>query len=179
MNCQEFNERLYEYLDEALPTDVESAAREHLQLCEDCRRALGREKVMAQSIESSLNLATARLSVGPELRRRILEAPRARPVTPGIFSLIRELSALKSIRIAGAGAALLVSVWLFVGVQNHRHPAVNSARPVVPNNHREIYVVDVPFHTQTHLLQQQDGNVVDAIASSAAVGRALLSEPIQ
>src|SRR5882757_2476132 len=107
MNCQEFNERLYEYLDEALPTDVEAAAREHLQLCEDCRRALGREKVMAQSIESSLNLATARLSVGPELLRRIVEAPQARPMAPGIVSLIWEWSALKSIRFAGAAAALL------------------------------------------------------------------------
>jgi predicted anti-sigma-YlaC factor YlaD len=179
MNCQEFNERLYEYLDGTLPTDVEAAAREHLQLCEDCRHALSREKVMARSIESSLNLATARLSMGPELRRRIIEAPRARPTARGIVSLIREWFALKSIRIAGAAAAVLAAVLLFVGLQNHRHPAANSPRPVVPNNNREIYVVDVPFHTQTHLLQQQDGNVVDAIASSAAVGHALLSEPIQ
>jgi predicted anti-sigma-YlaC factor YlaD len=179
MNCQEFNERLYEYLDEALPTNVQAAAREHLQLCEDCRRALEREKVMAQSIESSLNLATARLSVGPELRRRIIEAPRARPVAPGIFFLIWQWFALKSIRFAGAAAALLVSILLFVGLYNRPHPAAKSPSPVAPNNNLEICVIDVPFYTETHLLQQQGGHVVDAIASSAAVGHAFLFEPIQ
>ena len=179
MNCQEFNERLYEHLDEALPTNVQAAAREHLQLCEDCRRALEREKVMAQFLDSSLNLATARLSISPELRRRIVETPRVRPVAPGIFSLIWQWFALKSIRFAGAAAALLVAILLFVGLHNHPHPAAKSPSPVAPNNNLEICVIDVPFYTETHLLQQQDGHVLDTISSSAAVGHALLFESTQ
>jgi predicted anti-sigma-YlaC factor YlaD len=179
MNCREFNERLYEYLDEGLPTNVQAAAREHLQLCEDCRRALEREKVMAQSIESSLNLATARLSVGPELRRRIVETRRVSPMAPGIFSLIWQWFALKSIRFAAAAVALLVSIMLFVGLHYHRHPATNSSSPMIPNHNQEICVIDVPFYTETHLLQQQDGHVLDTISSSAAVGHALLFEPIK
>jgi hypothetical protein len=177
MNCHEFNERLYEYLDEALPTNVQLAAWEHVERCENCRRAVEREKVMAQSIERTLQVATARLLISPELRRRIVEAPEAKLVTHGILSLIWQWFGLKSSRFAGAAAALVVLLLLFVGLHNDRHPAANSSPVVVPNDSRAIYVVDVPFQTQSHLLQQHDGYVVDSIASSVAVGHAVFFEP--
>jgi len=172
MNCQEFNEQLYEYLDEALPADVQASAREHLQRCGDCRHVLEREKAMARSLEHSLDLATARLSISPELRRRIVEAPQARPMSPGILPLIRQWFAFKPIRFAGAGVALLAAILLFVALNDRRQPAAKSSSPVPPNNDQAGLVIDVPFQTQTHVLRQQDGTVIDAVTASVAVGHA-------
>lgn len=177
MNCQEFNEQLYEYLDEALPANVQASAREHLQRCEDCRHVLEREKAMAKSIGHSLDIATARLSISPKVRRTILEAPQAGPMSPGILSLIRQRFALRSIRFAGVGAALLASILLFVALNGRRHPVAKSSSPVVSNNDQAGLVIDVPFQTQTHVLRQHDGGVVDEIAPTAAVGHAVLFEP--
>ena len=69
MNCKTFNDLLHEYLDETLDADVQAAAREHLEHCGDCRRALMREESFAKSLRHALDRATADLSVRPETRR--------------------------------------------------------------------------------------------------------------
>jgi len=72
MNCQDFNDSLYDYLDETLGADAQSAARAHLRRCGDCRRVLLEEETVAKSIRQSLDRATADISLGPEFRRDIL-----------------------------------------------------------------------------------------------------------
>ena len=79
MNCQDFSDMLYEYLDDALSDDVRAAAREHLGRCGDCRRALLREKTVAKSIRNSFDRATWGLSIRPGMHRRVLAALESKP----------------------------------------------------------------------------------------------------
>ena len=74
MNCNNFKLVLHEYLDETLRAEVQAAAREHLDQCSDCRRAVRREETFAKSIRHSLERAIAEVSLGPEMRRNILKA---------------------------------------------------------------------------------------------------------
>jgi len=74
MNCQDFQDNLYDYLDETLNAARQAAAREHLRQCENCRHALAREKAVAQAIRHSLEQATAGLSLRPEVGRNVLQA---------------------------------------------------------------------------------------------------------
>lgn len=178
MKCQEFNERLYDYLDEALPGDVQARAREHLSECRDCRRALQREQAVAHSIQQSLGHATARLFISPEGRRRILGAWKSGPVPTHAWSLAWRWFNSKSFRFGGAGAALLGALLLlFLGFRTHRETAASSGSSATVEARQPTWVIDVPIQTQTHVSRQEGVVVIDAIASSVAVGHARLFGP--
>ena len=177
MNCEEFKGRLYEYLDETLAGDVQASVGEHLRQCGGCRRAVLREKAVAQSLRHSLDCATAGLSLRPETLRNVLEAWESKPIPTNGWMHAWQWFISSPIRPVGAGAALLGALLLFFGLQAHRQPAENSASPGIAQTGRDAYVVDVPIQTQTHLFRRQNGTVMDAITPSVAVGHARFPDP--
>src|SRR5689334_16066344 len=92
MNCENFNNRLPEYLDDTLSAAEQAAAREHLQKCGSCQRALAHHEALAESIRLSFTGATQRLSLRPETRLNILNAlerpKRSRPFWETIQALL-------------------------------------------------------------------------------------------
>src|SRR5258706_5754539 len=129
MNCQDFNHRLHEYLDEALSRDDRAAARERLRHCGHCRRALLREKTVAQSVRHSLERATAGLSIRTEVKRRVLEALEAKSAPSNTWLRAWQRFVFVPSRPAGAAAALLVVWLLFLRSHFHRQAGEESGLP--------------------------------------------------
>ena len=50
MNCKQFKNLLYEYLDGDLPADKMINAETHLQRCDICQKALHREKKLCKRL---------------------------------------------------------------------------------------------------------------------------------
>jgi predicted anti-sigma-YlaC factor YlaD len=172
MNCHDFNDRLYEYLDEALSHEDRAAAREHLRQCVDCRRALLREKAVAESIRHSFDRATTGLTVRPETHRKVLEAleSTSAPSSAWLPAWQRWISI--ACRPVGAAAALLAGLVLFLGIQFHRQAGQGSGLQATDRGDCDTCVIDVPIHTQTRIFRRQNSAVVDAIIPNVTIGRA-------
>ena len=74
MNCECFQENLYEYLDDSLPAAERTAAEKHLAQCGRCRAALQRERDLAQSLSASLERAVEPVTLEAVTQRQILQA---------------------------------------------------------------------------------------------------------
>jgi len=172
MNCNSFKVVLHEYLDETLHADVQAAAREHVQQCSDCRRAVLREETFAKSIRHSLDRATAELSLRPEMRRNILKALESKSARPETWLHTCQNFIFTAVRPARASAALLCLLLLFFGVQFYRGTVKNSPPKTSAQASQYSWVIHVPIPAQKYVFQHQNNAVVDAIAVSVAVGHA-------
>jgi hypothetical protein len=81
-----------------------------------------------------------------------------------------------SIRPAGAVAALLGVVLLFVGIQFYRRAAKDATPQTIAQTGHYTCVINVPMQTQTHVFRRQDNTVEDVIVSSTSVGHASFLE---
>ena len=174
MNCETFHDLLHEYLDERLDAEDQAAAREHLRQCDACRRAFRREQALAKSMRQFLDRATAGLSVRLGLRQNVLQALKPAPVAPNNWWSVWQR--FISIRPAGAVAALLGLVLLFVGIQTYRRAAKDAPALTVAQTGQYTCVINVPMRTQTHVFRRQDNTIEDAIVSSTSVGHASFFE---
>ena len=172
MNCNNFKAVLHEYLDETLHAEAQAAAREHLQQCGDCRRAVMREETFANSIRHSLDRATAGLSLRPEMRRNILKASESNSARPNTWLHTSQNFIWTAMRPARASAALLCLLLLFFGVQFYRRTANDSPPTTTAQASQYSWVIHVPIPVQTHVFQHQNNAVVDVMAASVAVGHA-------
>ncbi len=172
MNCNNFQAVLHDYLDETLDAEDQAAAREHLQQCGDCRRAVMREETFANSIRHSLDRATAGLSLRPEMRRNVLKALESEPRQPNAWLHAWRSFISTTVQPARASAALLCLLLLFSGVQFYRRTAKDYPPKTTAQASQYSWVVHVPIPAQTYVFQHQNNAVVDAIAASVAVGHA-------
>jgi predicted anti-sigma-YlaC factor YlaD len=172
MNCQEFQDRLYDYVDDTLGSDVQARVREHLRSCGDCRRALLCERAVAQSISHSLNRATGNLSARPEMLRNVLEAWESRPILSNGWMRAWRWFISNPVQPVSAGAALLAALVLFVGLSAVHQHAADSVSQGVAKPPQITWIIDVPIQTQTHLSRLQNGVVIDAIALGVAIDHA-------
>jgi len=177
MNCQEFSDRLYDYVDGTLRGDALASVREHLHYCGDCRRALLREQAIAQSISHALDRVTSSLSIHPEMLRNVLEAAEFEPIRPNILYRAWQWFILNPIRPVGAGATILAAILLFFGLPTRQQPASVSGSKVVTQTHQNSWVIDVPIPTQIHVFRRQNGTVVDAFIPIVAFGHARFTQP--
>lgn len=163
MNCHEFNESLYDYLDGTLSPESQQAAREHLRSCASCQRALQREEASAQFLNQSLTRATAALSF-----RGIASA---RPVSrrPSLLAAVRLWFSSHAWSTAIVTVVIL-GVALFAFRSSH-HPAAPARAQLNQFAGGSIAVIDVPIQITTHSFRQQDGTVMDALAPTLAYAR--------
>lgn len=68
LDCDEALERVYEFLDGELTTEVEQAIQRHLAVCARCEPKFEHERVFLAFLSERVRLERA----PPELRRRIL-----------------------------------------------------------------------------------------------------------
>lgn len=177
MNCRDFNDRLYDYLDDTLDSDVHARIDEHLRECADCRRALGREKGLAESIKASLEHATVNLSLRPETLPNLLVERTPSPSPAGVFIRAWQWLIACPVRPASAGAVLLAALVLFIGLEARHQPAENSGSQAAIMAEENACVIDVPIQNEVHVFRRQNGTVTDVVTPGVAAGYARFVEP--
>ncbi len=176
MNCENFNDWLPEYLDETLSAAEQAAAREHVQKCGACQRALAQQEAFAKSIRLSFNHETQRLYLRPETRRNILNAQKRPGLPPTAWENIQTFFAVLWRHPTWAGAVLLCLVLLISGSRFHLRSAKHSSPQATVKDDRITYVIDVPIQTQMHVYHRQNNMVVDAVVTEISVIEASFSE---
>jgi mycothiol system anti-sigma-R factor len=68
MTCAEALEKIYEFLDGELTSEVEERIREHLAICRQCHPQFRHEEVFLRFLEKRAQIVSA----PPALRRRIM-----------------------------------------------------------------------------------------------------------
>ena len=164
MNCDEFKENLYEYLEPGSPG--RSGAEEHLQECAACRRLVQEEQAAAAFLGESFERATA----GIVFRRKSAVQMRVRPVRRGVWEWLGEIPG----RPAFAAVAVVLAVLAWCGIHQYRHLA---PRPVTRPAEVTVCVIDVPFQNSAHRFERRNGMVLDVIAPSQAFGYARFVTP--
>jgi anti-sigma factor RsiW len=176
MNCENFNDRLLEYLEGTLSAAEQAAAREHVQQCGACQQALARQEAFAKSIRHSFHLETQRLSLRPETRRNILNALKQPGSSPTAWENVQAFIAVLWRRPAWAGAILLCLVLLTSGGRFYLSSAERSSARGTVREDRMTCVIDVPIQTETRVYRRQNNMVVDAVVTENSVIDASFSE---
>jgi hypothetical protein len=179
MNCENFNDRLPEYLEDTLSTAEQAAAREHVQRCGACRQALAQQEAFAKSIRLSFNRETQRLSLRPEQKRNILNALKQPEFSPTAWEKIQAFFAVLRRHPAWAGTVLLCVVLLICGSRFYLDSAKQSSGQATVKDDRITWVIDVPIETEMHVYRRQNNMVVDAVVTEISVVDASFSENIR
>lgn len=169
MNCAEFNDTLYDYLDEMLDADAQSAAREHLRGCAECRHKLDREQSAARAIRRSLDQATARLCLKSDTLPSLQKALTGRSAAPSPIARIWQWFILSPWVRAG-GAAAVVGALILCSRLISRH---------APTPQTYTQVIDVPIQMQTYFFGKQNNAVLDAAGPSVAIAQASFTENLE
>jgi anti-sigma factor RsiW len=175
MNCEDFNDKLPEFLDGLLSAPEQTATREHLQQCLCCQKSWRHQAVLAKSIRLAFKQETDGLSLNPETRRNILNACNQRePRRKASDGVLAWLAAIWR-RSAWTGAVLfLLLLLIFRGVLYDR-PTTAPALPSATAPPRKLCVIDVPIKTKIHVSRTEKNMMVDAVIPSVMVAQATFS----
>ena len=176
MNCENFNGRLPEYLEDTLSAAEQAAAREHAQKCRSCQQAVAQQEALAKSIRFSLNRETEQLFLRPETRRNVLNAMKRQELPPTAWENIQAFWAILWRHPAWAGTALLCLGLVISGRRFYMDAAKHSFARASTTDDRITYAIDVPIQTETHVYRRQNNMVVDAIVSEISLIDASFSE---
>ncbi len=81
MNCQDFQNELYEYVESTISATERAAAEQHLAGCDACRRAVEKEQKLAGILAARLRQSGETLKLNPEIRYHVLVAARHNPAS--------------------------------------------------------------------------------------------------
>jgi len=179
MNCENFNDRLPEYLEDTLSTADRAAAREHVQKCGACKKALAQQEALAKSIQLSFDRETQRLSLRPETKRNILNALNRSEIPPTAWERIQAYLAVLWRHPAWAGTVLLCVVLLISGRRFYLDSARHYSAQATVDHNRITYDIDIPIQTEMHVFLRQNNMVVDAIVTESSVIDASFSENLR
>jgi len=115
MNCQDFQEQLFEYLDGTLPTGTHQDIDQHLAACLTCRQALAKHRQLARTLTDQLCRSVESVTLDAAVRCRILAAlpTRAAPADSEKFlaHLWRPLAWAVGIACLLVAGVLLGNYW--------------------------------------------------------------------
>jgi hypothetical protein len=138
MNCRQFHDLLYEYVEGSLSAETQAAAGEHVAGCHGCRQAVRHEQQCAQFLCGHLQQDIKTLALHPEVRRHILAVPR--PNQESIPSLWNRFAWPAGIAASG----LLVAAILLI---NH-----SPAAPLAVSIEDSYRVPVCKFHQEGNLI---------------------------
>jgi hypothetical protein len=176
MNCENFNDRLPEYLEDTLSIADQAAAREHVQKCGPCQQSLARQEALAKSIRLSFNRETQQLSLRPETRLNILNALKRPESPPTALENIQAFCAVLWRHPAWTGTVFLCLILLISGSRLYRDSAKHSFALASVKEDRITYLVDVPIQTEMHVYRRQNNMVVDDVVTEISLIDASFSE---
>ena len=115
MNCQEFQDILFEYVEGSVSQEQRTDADSHVARCAECNAALRREKQMQQRLSSGLQQSVEALNLGSQGRAQLLKVleanrPSCRRSQAQVFAelWVRVVAALGA---AAVIAGLAVWIW--------------------------------------------------------------------
>jgi len=128
MNCRNFQELIFEYLEGSLSPAVRESAAAHLSDCPVCRQAVRTQQQFARSVSSGLRQSTEALTLRQDAHRRLMDALREdRPVLAGgegALSWWRRL-----VWLATVSATIVLAAALMIGVPfGSRVPVAQTAQ---------------------------------------------------
>jgi anti-sigma factor RsiW len=88
MNCERFEERLYDYQDGALTPKDQAAAAEHLSQCQRCRELVQAEKAAAMNISKLLREKADRLTLSSRVQQEVLQILKRAPAQTRPFAAL-------------------------------------------------------------------------------------------
>jgi len=80
MNCRQFQNDLFEYVEGSLPPAQRRAVDGHLATCPACRLRLAQEQQVAQTLAQAFQHHTAELTLPPDFAERLLATIPPKPV---------------------------------------------------------------------------------------------------
>jgi predicted anti-sigma-YlaC factor YlaD len=171
MNCENFQDRLYEYVEGTFSSGECAKAEEHLAGCAACRRAAEKEQKLSQSLSNQLQQSSEALTLRPDIRRNILAALREKTTSPAIG---KSLAGLWSywLRLAVVPASLLVIAALlaihFHDTRGHQTFSV-PVNPSAHNNPEIAVSVHMSYRLPTRQFHQEGNLVVDTLIDETVV----------
>jgi anti-sigma factor RsiW len=128
MNCQRFQELMFEYLEGSLSPAVSESAAAHVSDCPVCRAAVQQQQQFARSISTGLRQSIEALTLRPDAHRRLMDALREdRPVPAGGDGALSWWRSL--VWPATVSAAIVLAAALMIGVPfGSRVPVAQTAQ---------------------------------------------------
>jgi len=83
MNCEQFQDQLFEYVEGSLAARQQGAADGHLTECVDCRLRLQQEQMVAQTLARGFRQSTERLALPPDFAGQLLRETRSQAPVSG------------------------------------------------------------------------------------------------
>jgi anti-sigma factor RsiW len=165
MNCREFQNEMFEYLEGSLSAGARAAAEKHLAQCAGCGELVSRQRRFAQSMARELERATGSLRLPPEVGRRVVAKVREQASPPAERSgwawLWRRLEL--PLAIGTCALVLLGGMWLVP------HQRVREAVPAQAGVARRSVSVQLSYVVPTYTFRREDGHVVDALTYQTTV----------
>jgi anti-sigma factor RsiW len=176
MNCQRFQNQLYEYVEGTLSAGNLAIAEQHLTGCDACRHVVRNEQQLAHSLSGLLRQKTESLALAPDIQRRILAAARRPSVSPKITDVLASLWNRLAIPAALTTAVvLIIALALVTHFANHRineQPSeiVATQIPVVHLPRSSPYVsIHVSCPAPTYLFLSDGDRVIDTVSYETVV----------
>ena len=159
MNCRQFQNDLYEYLDGSLSPEARAAAEHHLSECVACREKLKEERQVAQIMGDRFRRAAELLELPPAVGCRVLAALASEG-----REAAEEQGSVFSWRRLAWPLALAASVLLLLGLcvlwLRGPGPGGLRAQPHAPG--RELSV-QLSYVVPVYTFRQDGGFVIDAL----------------
>ncbi|GEM_PF-2147873 len=154
MNCREFQEQLFEYLDGTLYAEAQTAAAVHLAQCNSCRELLGAQQQFARIFSERLRQETESLKLSSRVRQNVVAEFEAGPISRASF--VGWWQGL--VWPAGIAVALAFAAFLMIGAPMTAHHQGNA---VNQDGRREAQAVSIRLsYCAPVYMFRREGNVV-------------------
>jgi len=167
MNCRNFQNKLYDFLDGTLPPWSRARARSHLARCPQCRMAVEKEQRLARILGEHFDKAMQDHRLDREILRRVQSKFDHQPAQPA-----RQVfwAAVSMLRRRGMPAALVGTLMVLVagsvvlrniqhGPGNRRAQNLPTATPAAD----AILAVEISYPNPRYIFRREGDFVVDAL----------------
>ncbi len=170
MNCPQFQDLLFEYLEGSLAPAIRDSADAHLSSCPACRQAVRQQTQIARSFSRGFQQAAQTLALRPDIQRRVLAALQAEPVPlPGQAGVLAWWQRL--VWPVAITAALLLATALMTGVPFSSRvsviPPMRSARRDAPAP--TPVSIRLSYCVPTYTFRQNGNTVIDSLTCNPRV----------
>ncbi|MGA2175803.1 MAG: zf-HC2 domain-containing protein [Verrucomicrobiota bacterium] len=169
MNCRDFQDEVFEFLDGTLSPGKRARAERHLAQCGVCREALRRHQQLAQSLPARLRRETESLALRPEVKRRIeaafAEAATAPAAEHPLLGFLRQFA-----WPAAIATALFVAVGLSLYGPFRAHVQnTETARQPEHNAAPVAISIRMSYCDPTYVFHRENNLVIDVLTCTPQV----------
>lgn len=179
MNCDSFQNQMYEYVEGSLSTDAQAAMAQHLGICNGCRQAVEKEKQLAMILSKRLRQNSDALTLSPEIRRAILAAAQRKAASPTVAESVANWWR-QWIRVMIPATALLVAMGMVTALHFSSRQVGQTIQVSLTNGvavktqspeQTQPTTVSIQISSQvpTYKFQPEGNTVVDALSTETVM----------